>query len=130
MLSTDWYKSLLDDVSSTLSEAVFASRMTLIEGYHAVGARLRQEEDRMPMTELVHQCAVDMGVKPRKLWYAIQFFDTFPDMNKLPEGKNISWTKIKTKYLPSKTKEKPELEASKRAKCPTCGQWMEVKSHA
>jgi hypothetical protein len=113
----DWYISLLDDVKSTLTEAVFTSRMVLIEGYHLVGERLRMSEEYMPITELVQMCADDMGVSTRKLWYAVQFYDAFPDINKLPEGKNITWSKIKTKYLPQTTREVEKKEKH----CPHCG---------
>ena len=96
----DWYKLLLNDVGSAITEYEFNSRWSLIVGYHKVGQRLRQEAHRLPMTELLHKCAVDLDVSERKLWYAIQFFDKYPNIQKLPDGKNISWSKIKTKYLP------------------------------
>ena len=114
----DWYASLLEDVTSTLTEAVFTSRWSLIEGYHEVGKRLRKDEDKMQMTELVNSCAEDMGVSPRKLWYAVQFYDKYPDIQMLPEGKNISWSKIKSKYLPEKRQEKKEEIVEL---CPKCG---------
>lgn len=126
LIKSDWYDSLLDDISSTWTESVFISRWSLIEGYHAVGQRLRQDDDKMSsMTELVNKCAGDMGVSPRKLWYAVQFYDKFPDLDNLPGGKNISWSKIKTKYLPSEKKEKPEKEEIVQRVCPTCGQIWE-----
>ena len=115
----NWYRSLIDDVKSTWTEAVFTSRWSLIEGYHNVGARLRQEQDRLPMTDLVHRCALDMNVGERKLWYAVQFYDKFPNLNALPEGKDVSWSKIKVKYLPKVAGE--EKEYVQKITCPQCG---------
>lgn len=124
----DWYTALVDEVQSTLTEAVFASRWTLIEGYHTVGKLLREHDDKVSMTELVNKCAEDMGVSDRKLWYAVQFYDKFPDIQKLPGGKNVSWSKIKTEYLPESTTkkvEKPKPNVCKHCGeliiCPSCG---------
>jgi hypothetical protein len=105
-LQTDWYSSLIDDVKSTWTEAVFTSNWSLVEGYHRVGERLRQEDKRMPITDLLNRCALDMGVSQRKLWYAVQFYDKFPDLNLLPEGKDVNWSRIKAKYLPETVKDK------------------------
>jgi hypothetical protein len=116
-LTEDWYKSMCEDVKSTWTEAVFTSNWSLVEGYHRVGERLRQEDKRMPITELLHSCAADMGVSDRKLWYAVQFYDKFPDLNLLPEGKDINWSRIKAKYLPETTKEKEVPQIT----CPSCG---------
>lgn len=117
LVNQSWYSSLIADVQSTWTEAVFTSRWALIEGYHMVGERLRQDSDKMPMSELLHHVAVDMGVSDRKLWYAVQFYDKYPDIQKLPDGKNITWTKIRTKYLPA---DPSEPKPTKKL-CPNCG---------
>jgi hypothetical protein len=108
---------MVEDVQATWTEAVFTSRWALVEGYHLVGERLRQEDKHAPMAELVNRCALDMGVSERKLWYAVQFYDKFPDLNKLPGGKNVSWTKIRREYLPEETKPKEEVST---ITCPKC----------
>ena len=118
-LDNDWYEAMVEDVKAAWTEAVFTSRFALIEGYHMVGERLRREDSHAPMTELVNRCALDMGVSARKLWYAVQFYDKFPSLDKLPDGKNISWSKIRSKYLPSGTR---EVEEKEERLCPTCGQ--------
>jgi hypothetical protein len=96
-----WYSDLIDELEGTITEGVFTSRWTLIECYHSVGEKLRKAsmENKLKITDLVSDCAVDLNVSERKLWYAVKFFDKFPDVNMLPEGKNVSWFGIKTKYL-------------------------------
>lgn len=106
----NWYNQLLEEVEATLVEFEFNSRWSLIEGYHKVGELLRDAvaDAEMSITELVHRCAVDMEVSERKLWYAVKFFDMFPDLQKLPEGKDVSFSKIRRKYLTEGKDKLPE----------------------
>ena len=117
LTKSNWYKELVDECKGLITEGIFSSRWVLIETYHKVGKLLR-EEKRMDITDLVNGCAVDMQVSERKLWYAVKFFDQYPDISKLPEGKNISWQKIKTQYL---TEGREKQVKYKREKCPNCG---------
>ena len=96
-----WYKELIDDLKGIITEGVFTSRDVLIETYHEVGEKIRttSNKENMEITELVNKCAVDMEVSDRKLWYAVKFFDKYPDRSLVPGGKNQSWNKIKTLYL-------------------------------
>lgn len=110
-----WYSDLVDECKGLITEGVFNSRWILIETYHKVGELLRNET-RMEISKLLSMCAVDMGVSERKLWYAVEFYDKYPKLDELPEGKNISWTKIKTKYLTEGKETKEDKE-----RCPTCG---------
>jgi len=38
------------------------------------------------------------------MYYIIKFYETYPDLNMLPDGKNISWYKVTNQLLPG-TKE-------------------------
>ena len=98
------FEVLAQECEAIITEAVFASRQLLIEGYHALGKRIREEETEK-ITELVKSLAVRVRISERTLWYAVQFYDKYPDLDRLPEGKNISWSKIITKYLPETKKE-------------------------
>ena len=97
----------------------------LVEGYWNVGKLLREYNYN---TKSLQDLAVDVGISERTLWYAlqtydkykssvpdlsrnldvgertiyraIQAYDEFPKIDMLPEGKNITWNKLITKYLP------------------------------
>jgi len=109
------YHAFVEEIKSTITEAVHNSRWTLIEGYWLVG-KLMRKEYKKEITNLLQALALDIGTSERTLWYALKTYDTYPDMNKLPEGKNISWNKLITKYLSTSKKSKSKNED----KCKHC----------
>lgn len=98
----------IEECRAIITEAVFTSRWTLIEGYWNLGKRIREESKDYSITQFIASLAVGLRVSERTLWYSIQFFDKYPSLDKLPEGKNISWTKLITKYLPQPKENKIE----------------------
>ena len=96
---SDWYKSLVDDCKAIIIEASFNSRWSLVEGYHLIGKRITKEEDKMPLKELVQHVARKTNMSTRTLYDAVRFFRKFPDLNRLPTGKNTNWRKICNEYL-------------------------------
>ena len=100
----EWYTSLVDDCRAIIAEAVFTSRWALVEGYHALGERIREDSDKSPITKLLQDLAVSLHTSDRTLWYAVQFYDKYPRLDAVPEGKNITWNKLVTKYLPAPKK--------------------------
>lgn len=120
-----FYDRLVDDCKDIVTEAVFTSRWALVEGYWQLGQRINEDAERLPITELLQGLAVDLDVKERTLWYAVQFFRKYPTLDNVPEGKNISWNKLITKYLPA-PKEKEEDHECKWEdevweRCTVCG---------
>lgn len=111
------YNLLLEEIKGTIDDAVFHSRQELINGYWNVGKLLRESGGEI--TKLTARVAVDLRISERNLWNAIKCFDKYPDLSKLPEGKNISWNKLITKYLPEK-KEEIKKEVYKEYQCPMC----------
>ena len=108
------YDSLLEEISAIIDKAVFNSRSELIEGYWEVGQTIRQFK-KGQVTELLQDLALDLGKSERTLWYAVQFYDKFPNLNMietLEEGKNLSWNRLITKYLT--TPESEAIECSHR----------------
>lgn len=97
----EWYQTLIDECKSIITEAIFNSRWALVEGYHNLGKRIREDSSRLSTTLLLNMCAVDLKTSERTLWYAVQFYDKYPDLSHVPEGKNITWSKLKMKYLPA-----------------------------
>ena len=118
-----WYQALVGDCQGIISEAVFISRWALVEGYHNLGKRILEEHDNFERNKIygegiVRGLAQSLNMSSRILWYSIQFVQKYPDLSKVPEGKNITWNKIITKYLPT-SKEKPNV--SYYLECPKCG---------
>lgn len=103
----DWYQSLIDDCKSIVTEAVFNSRWELIAGYHALGKRIATDDSFQKHSKgnkvACKGLARNLSMSERTLYYAIQFYQKYPSLDALPEGKNISWTKILTKYLPAQS---------------------------
>src|SRR3990167_54565 len=97
-LQNDKYNLLVDEIKSIITEAVFNSRWALIEGHWSIGKIIR-EYSNGEVTNLLQDLAGDVGLSERLLWYSLKCYDTFPDINEIPEGKNISWNKLITKYL-------------------------------
>ena len=98
--------AIVDEIKSILTETSFTSRWILIEGYHKVGKLLLSLEGNR--TELVQQIAVKVERSERTLWYALAFAEKFPVLDKLPEGKLISWRGVIVKYLTSGSDEPHE----------------------
>lgn len=112
IINQDWYNQLVGECKAIITEAVFTSRWALVEGYWSLGKRLR--EDKEFNTKLLQRVAVDIAVSERTIWYALQAYDKFPSLDKIPEGKNISWHKLTNLYLPGPKKEKtPDLPEGK-----------------
>lgn len=95
---------LIEEIQQAFTEGEFSSRWGLIETYHAVGQLIctKLQGNR---NEILHNLAPQVGRSVRTLWYATKFYDTYPDLQALPEGKNISMNKIITKYLTTSKQE-------------------------
>ena len=124
LTNTEWYNTLVSDCNDIITEAVYQSRWALVEGYHNLGKRILEEHDNFERAKIygekiVHGLAQSLNMSSRIIWYAMQFVQKYPDLNEVPEGKNISWNKLITKYLPETTRETQEYE--NWVECPNCG---------
>lgn len=109
---------LLEEIKGILTEGEFQSRWVLIETYHSIGKLLlEQKED---ITKLVHDTAVGLQRSERQLWYAVKFAQKYKNINELPEGKNISFTKIVNKYLTNPKEEEGTHEHIPIQLCSIC----------
>lgn len=140
---SEWYQALVEECKSIITEAVFTSRWSLVEGYWHLGKRIREDilaqEYAKGNKTFVQDLARNLrqkdsdtqqfgGVSERTLYYAIQFFDKYPRLDKVPEGKNISWNKLVTKYLPSpKGKKKCSHKWEVIKRCKMCGIFQRKK---
>ena len=100
----EWYQSLVDDCQTIFVEGVFNAKWTLIETYHGVGSRIIAETASFERANIygqniVQDLAQAIGKSTRTVHYAIALATQYPDLNDLPEGKNISMNRLITKYL-------------------------------
>lgn len=111
--SQEWYNLLVDDCRNILTEAVHNSRWDLIQGYHQLGERIVTDGNYQEFAKgnktSVQGLAQNIGISERSIYYAIQFYEKYPDLGTVPEGKNISWNKIITLYLPQPKQNKLEI---------------------
>jgi hypothetical protein len=117
----DWYEALLEDCKAIVVEYGFISRWSLVEGYHELGKRILQENhnfDRQKIygQQIVKKVSETLGMSERTLQYAIQFSQKYPELESLPMGKNISWSKVVKELLP----ENPKPIEKKKHICPNC----------
>ena len=128
-IQTDWYQSLIDDCQSIIVEAEFTSRWVIVEGYHSLGMRILQDEPKMvqggsTLRETLSRVTKLLNTSERTLYRAVQFAKKYPDLDLLPEGKNVSWRKICNEYLPEhKEPVQPEFDENieMQHECPECG---------
>lgn len=101
----DWYQCLVDDIIATKTERIFNARWEVIACYHEIGKRLVEDQDYQRYShgngKLLSQVSEDTEVSERDLYRSIQFFTLYPDLDLLPDGKNISWHKICNNLLPA-----------------------------
>lgn len=105
-LKEKWYEDLTEDCKDIVTETIFTSRWALVEGYHKLGERIREDKLAQEFAKgnkgFVQDLARNISISERTVYYAIQFYDKYPSLDKVPEGKNISWNKVITKYLPAR----------------------------
>lgn len=123
--TTEWYTNLIEDLKDVFVETGFASRWALIEGYHKVGERIVQDEYKT--SNLVQRVADDLKKSKRSIYYAVQFFKKFPDLNLLPEGKNTAWRDITQKYLPEAPKELDDEKPLRKTAYEKFASWLDDK---
>ena len=121
------YKGLVDDCKGILTEGGFIARMSRIEVYHTLGGRIVEDSNykkyKKGNKELIKKLASDIQTSHRLLYYAVKFYQMFPDLSLLPEGKNVSWTEVVSTYLTTK-KERKDKELQPNTECPKCGHWF------
>lgn len=118
IVKAEWYNELIEDCRNIIVEHSFTARWAMVECYHKIGERIIQD-----LPKLTHQyktvdislqhVGVSLGKSKTSMYYAYQFATKFPDLNKLPEGKNTTWRDIVHKHLPSPMENKAILPLPK-----------------
>lgn len=122
IINRGWYKELVDECKEIITEAVFTSRWALVEGYWNLGKRISEENDNFERAKIYGEkilqgLAESLDISERTIYYAVQTFKKYPDIQQIPEGKNISWNKLITQYLLERKEEKV-LELPKQVNDP------------
>lgn len=117
IVQEEWYMALVEECKAIVTEAVFTSRWSLVEGYWNLGERIRTDQQFQEYAKGNHSSFQDLGrnlgISTSTIYYSLQFFDKYPDISKVPEGKNITWNKLITKYLPEPPENKIEIPVPK-----------------
>lgn len=102
-LATESGEALVEDCKSIIVEKTFESHWALLEGYHALGERIINDKGFQQYAKGNTTClqclAKNLSISERTLYYSMQFYQKYPDMNVLPNGKACTWSKI-VKLLP------------------------------
>lgn len=117
-IQEQWYEALIEECKAIITETIFTSRWALVEGYHKLGERILEENNNFERKKIYGEkittaLSESLGTSTRTIERAILFAKKYPDLDKVPEGKNISWNKICTKYLPAPKENKIELPPPK-----------------
>jgi hypothetical protein len=83
----------MEEIKANLTEAIFNHRWVLLEGYHDVGRYVVENNLN------IEAVAREIGQRPKTIHYCAELYKQYPDINSVPDGKNVSWYKI-TKTLP------------------------------
>jgi len=129
----DWYQVLLDDLTAIAVESVAASNLAYIEGKWLFGQRIAQENENFKREKIygkkiVATVAESLKRSSSDIWRCLQFYKKYPAptfsqaCGYLPEGKNLTWNKIITQYLPALPNGEKE-ERPRLVKCKKCGGW-------
>ena len=109
--SQDWFQQMIENLQNLLVEGEFTARFTLIQIYHTTGAMIAEHESKVE--NLIEETARALGRSTRWAYQCRQFYEKFPNLDKLPDGKAISWHRITNELLPEhkEPKKKPDLKA-------------------
>ena len=95
----DWEERLIEDCKAIVTEARFNAEWAVVEGYWHLGERIvndteykRHEQNKAGA--VLQRVGKVIGVSTSTLYYAIQFYNKFPSLDMLPQGKNVSWRSV------------------------------------
>lgn len=95
------YNAILEEVGAALTEGYFTCAWTLIETYHSVGKVIHDAvmSGKYHTTGLVRELSTDLARSEKIIYDSYKFYKTFPELEKLPGGKSMTWTKIRRELL-------------------------------
>lgn len=115
----EWYQALLDDLTAIATESIWISRLELLKGKWLIGQTICNSEGYVKQQgkkgSFIQRIAKDINGSQSNIYFCVQFYEQYKfndfsnALEKLPEGKNISWNKMVNKYL-AKKKGEPRIE--------------------
>jgi hypothetical protein len=125
------YNALKEECEAIFKEHLFSSRQELIMAYSELGERIAEDPIYKKFSKgnrkLLNMLARDTNLGEQTIYKAVQFYEkyglftlTTGNWQEFEEGKNISWNKIKTKYLPEAKRECPCEELETITRCKKC----------
>ena len=110
-ITLEFYDEFISECKSIIVESVYNSREELLRGKWELGKLIAEQNNNFERAniygkQIVERVATDLGRSSSDIWRCLQFYKTFPEetfsqtLEKLPDGKNISWAKVIVKCLP------------------------------
>lgn len=107
-------EDILDGIRDIEVEKSFNSNWERIEMYHLIGQEvdhnietLKKDTNIKDEAELCYYIAKRRKKSPNTIWYALQFYRMFPDLDKAPFAKDTTWPRIVKEYLEALPKRLP-----------------------
>ena len=107
LISQEWYRNFIDECHALIITKVNESREAILEAHHGLGTLIIKENGNFEREKIygdkIVQCiAESLKISVRNVYYSIEFARKFPnleDVYGLPEGLNISWSKVCKHHL-------------------------------
>ena len=116
---------MMEEVDAALVEAVAMARWVLVEAYHLLGTEIVENSKKYAVErrEVCNAVATGLGKSQRSIYYAVEFAERYPNLNKVPGGKNLTWHKICNELLADGKKEECKCDKGfgVRKFCNVCG---------
>ena len=110
--NSDWYQGLCDEISSTVIETAYRTKMEVLECWHGIGtkvAKVKREHGEGVVSKLAKDCKIGVST----LYDAIRLAEEAPNLEKFLEDKDktYSWHKFVHR----------ERIDEEKVPCPKCG---------
>jgi len=116
LTNQEWYELLIEDCKAILVETEFTSRWSYVEGYHQIGERILAdnfnfEREKIYGKDISQRVGKSLGKSRTTIDYAIAFAKHWPQLDKTPYGKALSWHRVCNELLPGVTEEDKQLDS-------------------
>lgn len=115
LLTSEWFQALIEECRDIIVERRYRIATELLEMKWQIGDRILEDTEKFEKLgisggKVCHIVSQALSCSKREIERCVQFRKKYPNLDKLPEGKNITWHKIVNIYLPEKSNNNPEEE--------------------